>query len=266
MTDNSTRTAIVTGAGRGIGLEVAKQLSQNGYRVIAVDRVQKLLDELPTTNNMQTLNADIGTPEGQQKVKTTIGDSPIHVLAHIAHAYKIAPLMEMDLESHRDIQRSNIEAPIFLTQALFKNIKNANGDCKMILCGAPPNDVYKSIPTGGSLFMTKCAIRYIANVLRLEMKDICQIGYVEPGLTKTPFVEELLNEKPGPLKNMAKTRLAAGHFYTQETTGEWIMALLKQPKEIFEQPIHKEDNPKQSYGVTFPETPERKGKWEYTQN
>lgn len=255
--------AVVTGAGRGIGLEVTKQLVSNGYRVIAVDREQDLLNKLPTS--VEALNADIGTPEGQKSVQTTIGDAPLHILAHIAHAYKIAPLMKMDLKSHRDIQRSNIEAPIFLTQVLLENIKAANGNCKMILCGAPVGDEYKPIPTGGSLFMTKVAIRYLANVLRLEMGDIVQIGYIEPGMTKTPFIEGLVEEK-GPLANMAEKRIAAGHFYTQETTGEWIMAILQLPKDEFEVPIHKEDNPAQNYGVKFPETPERQGKWEYTDN
>ena len=65
---------------------------------------------------------------------------------------------------------------------------------------------------------------------------------------------------------MAEKRIQSGQFYSQETTGEWIMALIKQPKDVFETAIHKEDNPNQSYGVTFPETPERQGKWEYTEN
>jgi len=264
-----SKTAVVTGAGRGIGLEVAKRLASNGYRVIAVDRVQELLDKLPRPIEgewvLETLNADIGTPEGQQIVKNAIKDAPLHVLAHIAHAYKIAPLMDMDLDTHRDIQRSNIEAPIFLTKALLDNIKAANGECRMILCGAPVNDAYKPVPTAGSLFMTKVAIRYLANVLRLEMKGVAQIGYIEPGLTKTPFAEGLLNET-GALKEMVEKRIQSGQIYSQETTGEWIMALIKQPKDVFETAIHKEDNPNQSYGVTFPETPERLGKWEYTKN
>jgi len=257
--------AIVTGAGRGIGLELAKQLADNGYRVIAVDRVQDLLNQLPDSIEppVDRVNADIGTPEGQNTVKQFIGAAPLHVLAHIAHAYKIAPLMKMDLASHRDIQRSNIEAPIFLTQALLENIKAANGACKIILVGAPVNDTYKPVPTGGSLLMSKVAIRYIANILRKEMKNIAKIGYIEPGFTKTPFLEELAKQSTeGPFKTLATKRIASNKYYSQATTGEWIMALLKQTNEVFETPIHKEDNPAQHYGVKFPDNiPERQGKW-----
>jgi len=257
--------AVVTGAGRGIGFETARQLAAEGYRVIAVDREADLLANMFNIAGLETVEADIGTPEGQQKVKNVLGNSPLAVLAHIAHATTLTPLLDMDLETHRDIQRSNIEAPIFLTKALLDNIKATHGKCRIILTGAPVADAYKPIPTGGSLFMTKVAIKYLANVLRLEMKGVAQIGYIEPGLTRTPFIDNATSSK-GPLGMMVTKRIAANQYYTQETTGEWIVALLKQTDEVFASAVHKEDNPAQAYGVEFPETPERKGKWEYTDN
>jgi len=46
MTDQSKRIALVTGASRGIGKAVAIELARRGWRVIAVARAQKALEQL----------------------------------------------------------------------------------------------------------------------------------------------------------------------------------------------------------------------------
>lgn len=249
--------AIVTGAGRGIGKQLALTLAKKGYDVLAIDRVQSLLDTLPS--DVTPLNADIGTPAGQRDVKAYVKDSPILILAHCAHCTgEISTLMNMDLETFRDIERSNIEAPIFLTQALLENIKSSSGKCRILIFGAPPSETFKPVPTGGSLFMTKCALKYMANVLRIEMKNVAKIGYVEPGMTKTEFIEGWSNGS-GPFSQMLKGRIEKGHCYSAEETAEWLSAVLNLDDEAFEVAAHKEDNPEQSYGVKLTETPERTG-------
>eukprot|EP00493_Phyllostaurus_siculus_P026195 UN26540 len=53
---------------------------------------------------MRKLNADIGTPEGQEKVKNEIGSSPVYVLAHNAHMFgEMCTLMDQNLDDFRDI-------------------------------------------------------------------------------------------------------------------------------------------------------------------
>jgi len=52
------KTAIVTGASKGVGYETVKVLSQNGYKVIAVSRNLSKLSEI-ASDNIETYSLDI---------------------------------------------------------------------------------------------------------------------------------------------------------------------------------------------------------------
>jgi len=60
------KTAIVTGASKGVGYATVKRLSENGYRVIAVSRNLSKLQEL-VSDNIETYQLDI-TNESEVKV------------------------------------------------------------------------------------------------------------------------------------------------------------------------------------------------------
>ena len=65
--DFEGRTAIITGAGQGIGLKVAETMLDNGARVSIWDRDQALLDGLAARmdkDRVQLLNVDIGDLPG----------------------------------------------------------------------------------------------------------------------------------------------------------------------------------------------------------
>lgn len=52
------KTAIVTGASKGVGLATVKRLSENGYKVIAVSRNLSKVSEL-ISDNVEVYNLDI---------------------------------------------------------------------------------------------------------------------------------------------------------------------------------------------------------------
>jgi NAD(P)-dependent dehydrogenase (short-subunit alcohol dehydrogenase family) len=56
------KTAIVTGASKGVGYATVKLLSESGYKVIAVSRNLSKVNEL-ISDNVETYKMDITNPE-----------------------------------------------------------------------------------------------------------------------------------------------------------------------------------------------------------
>ena len=65
------RTAIVTGASSGIGLELAKKLSLNNYRVVANSRRITSARRLAETEDIKLVDGDISLPETAERVVAT---------------------------------------------------------------------------------------------------------------------------------------------------------------------------------------------------
>ena len=66
----TTRSALVTGGSRGIGLGIAERLLTDGYRVVINglrnrDAVSETLEELSLLGDITYVAADVGTAEGR---------------------------------------------------------------------------------------------------------------------------------------------------------------------------------------------------------
>ncbi len=126
------KTAIVTGASRGIGFGIAKRLGQDGYNVVLVD----LNDPADYRANFDQLDADgtaweyvrgnICSAEDRQRVIDTALSKfgGIHVLVNNAGvAPKVrADLLEMTEESFDRVIGINTKGTMFFTQAVARQM------------------------------------------------------------------------------------------------------------------------------------------------
>ena len=77
------KTAIVTGASKGVGLATVKALSENGYRVIAVSRNLFALNKLES-ENIEIYQLDITQPKEILKFFEKYKDDTIDLLVNNA--------------------------------------------------------------------------------------------------------------------------------------------------------------------------------------
>ena len=71
--NNSTKVAIITGAGTGVGRSVAQRLLTDGYKVALLGRRQVLLDETAAgAENALVLACDISQPEAVDVAFTNV--------------------------------------------------------------------------------------------------------------------------------------------------------------------------------------------------
>ena len=117
------QTSLVTGANRGIGLELARQLKERGDDVIATARTPESASELNGLG-VRVEALDVESPKSISALARKLKGAPVDLLIHNAAVGVAGPAVEEvtaeDLESHF---RVNAVGPLLLTQALLPNLR-----------------------------------------------------------------------------------------------------------------------------------------------
>lgn len=124
------RTALVTGAGRGIGMAVAKELASLGARVYLVgrtaSRLYTLQDEIETAGgDAVAIPADVNDGDWIASLKT--GSLEVDILVHAAAAFApYGPLEQCADEDILTVINTNLVSALRLSAALLPNMKRRN--------------------------------------------------------------------------------------------------------------------------------------------
>ena len=121
-------TYLITGAARGIGLELTKRLIERGDEVWAgVRGPTGALDALAgrSDGRLHLLTLEVSDETSVQRAKAVVGDTPIDVL--INNAGVVGPerqsTTDMDFDGFERTLQVNTLAPLRVTQAFLPNIR-----------------------------------------------------------------------------------------------------------------------------------------------
>ena len=114
------KTAVITGANRGIGLALSQQLADKGWDIIAVCRTDS--DEIEAIANMVISGIDVTNSEHVDQVKKIIGDHQIDLLINNAGLLGDEQLGNIDYDSMRAQFEINTLAPLRVTETLLPNM------------------------------------------------------------------------------------------------------------------------------------------------
>lgn len=119
MTGVKERTALVTGAGRGIGRATAKLLSAMGARVMGVSRSEEELASL----GLDHVVADLGTSEGcaraVEETMDRLGSIDILVCNHGVGSANEKVVWEQDPALWSEAMRVNLDGPFHLARLVL---------------------------------------------------------------------------------------------------------------------------------------------------
>jgi 3-oxoacyl-[acyl-carrier protein] reductase len=128
MTTLQNKTALVTGASRGIGRATAAALAEAGAHVLvhygrSKQEAESLVAEIQTKGGRaNAISADLGTPDGAallaKQVRSIVGDR-LDVLVLNAGISKAARIADYTVEDFDSLFDTNVRGPFFLVQQLL---------------------------------------------------------------------------------------------------------------------------------------------------
>jgi 3-oxoacyl-[acyl-carrier protein] reductase len=128
MTTLQNKTALVTGASRGIGRATAAALAEAGAHVLvhygrsAVEAESLVAEIQAKGGRANAISADLGTPDGASllanKLRSIIGDR-LDVLVLNAGISKSARIADYTVEDFDSLFATNVRGPFFLVQQLL---------------------------------------------------------------------------------------------------------------------------------------------------
>lgn len=181
------RTALVTGASRGIGAAIALALDAAGARVALSGRDEATIEEVARrlTNDPVAIAADLRTPEGPAFLATAALEELGHVdtLVNNAAAAARVPITSTDAPLIDELLAVNVRAPLLLIAALVPEMV-ARGAGSIInltsvsgIVGTPNRSAYAA---------SKGALDAATRALAIELGPSgIRVNAVAPGVVDT---------------------------------------------------------------------------------
>jgi len=177
------RTAVITGASRGIGAATAKALTERGMKVIAIGRSADALEALKAEIDCTVLPLDIADMDA---VMAALKDVEADVLVNNAGTMtQAAPFAELDLLELQQSVDVNLKGTLAVTRALLPGmIARRRGHLFFITSMIGPN----AAPNASVYAATKAGVRALASCLRLELAGKrVRVTEIAPGRVHTTF-------------------------------------------------------------------------------
>jgi NAD(P)-dependent dehydrogenase (short-subunit alcohol dehydrogenase family) len=188
----TARTALITGASRGLGLALARQLAQQDWNLIIDARGKEALEaartELSQSTNVVAIPGDVtDTAHRQALVDAVLKVGGLDALVNNASILGPSPqpsLLEYPLDVLEQVYRTNVLAPLALIQALQRQLKP--GACVINITSDAGVEAY---PGWGGYGSSKAALEQLSHILAAE-NEALRVYWVDPGDMRTQMHQE----------------------------------------------------------------------------
>lgn len=159
------KTAIVTGASKGVGRQTCLTLSNAGYNVIGVSRNIEKLRSLES-ENISVYRLDMTRFRDIESFVNSIGDVQIDLLVNNAGGGASPTFIANETPENFNYAYSlNVSGPMYLSKLLIPNLKKSKSPTIIFVSSLGGKFAY---PSGGNYTNAKRAIGGLVDTMRLE--------------------------------------------------------------------------------------------------
>jgi short-subunit dehydrogenase len=181
--NTSRKTALVTGASGGIGLDLARLFARDGYRVVLVARTEEKLRGYAAEMGGEYVTADLTRPEAPREIYGKVGE--VDALVNNAGFGLLGPLAEADEQRTVDMIQVNVVALTHLTRLFLPAmVKRRSGKILNVASTA----AFQPGPLMAVYYATKAYVLSFSEAIADELRDSgVTVTALCPGPTETGF-------------------------------------------------------------------------------
>ncbi len=192
MNSKEPRTALITGASRGLGLALARTLARDGWTLILDARGGEALEaacaELAKSTDVIAIPGDVRDEDHRRAlVGAAKNAGGLDALVNNASILGPSPqpnLLDYPLDVLAEVYRVNVFAPLALVQAVERELKPGARIVNVISDAA-----VQPYPGWGGYGSSKAALEQLSNILAAENPGLRVYG-VDPGDMRTQMHQE----------------------------------------------------------------------------
>jgi NAD(P)-dependent dehydrogenase (short-subunit alcohol dehydrogenase family) len=201
------KRALVTGAGKGIGREIARLLASCGATVIALSRSSEDLESLAQEIDVQTIVADLAHAEEARNAAQQAGH--VDLLVNNAGISLPQSFLETTVEAFDATMAVNVRAALIVSQVVATNMIQRGTGGAIVNLSSQASKVALADHT--AYCASKGALDQLTRVMALELgPHQIRVNALNPTVTLTPMGEMAWSDphKSGPMK----ARIPLGRF------------------------------------------------------
>ncbi|NUL59858.1 SDR family oxidoreductase [Brevibacterium luteolum] len=227
------KTAIVTGASRGIGFGIAERLVAEGARVCITARGEEALaqaaEQLGGPDKAIYVAGKADRPEHQDEAiaQTTEAFGPVDILVNNTGINPVyGPMIDLDLDAARKVFEVNDISALSWTQKVYAASLAERGGAVLNVASVAGLGQPEGIGFYGS---SKAMLVHITRQLAMELGPDIRVNGVAPAVVKTRFAEKLYaHDEEGvaaayPLKRLGTPEdIAAAAAFLLSEEASWV--------------------------------------------
>ena len=188
------KTALITGAARGIGLAITHRFLDEGWRILMLDRAADTLNAAHAalrSNNAHVIRADVSKPDDIRRTIAEVTETAgrLDALVNNAGVAEFKPILETTHEIWEAIMATNLTGPFLLTNAAAPLLSQDGGGA-VVNIGSISGLRASTLRTAYGT--SKAALAHLTKQQAAEFAEVgIRVNLVAPGPVETEMAKKV---------------------------------------------------------------------------